>query len=101
MGGTLRGALTIALVFLNTTRAFADPNVQQINAAVKACVEATNAHDDRPPNPNNWHFDAYYNAANGMVQNNVEYNFQQRFLFAFQKCMADRGFPLGKKDGEH
>jgi hypothetical protein len=53
------------------------------------------------PNPNNWHFDAYYNAATGMVQNNVEYNFQQRFLFAFQKCMADRGFPLGKKDGEH
>jgi hypothetical protein len=101
MGGTLRGALAIALVFLNTTRAFADPNVEQINAAVKACVAATNATDDRPSNPHNWHFDAYYNAATGKVQNNLEYVFQQRFLFTFQKCMAERGFPLGSKDGEH
>jgi ParB/Sulfiredoxin domain len=36
----------------------------------------------------------YYNAATGTVHNNVQYVFQQSFLFVFQKCMAERGFPL-------
>jgi hypothetical protein len=36
-------ALAIALVFLNATLAFSDPSTEQINAVVKACVEATRA----------------------------------------------------------
>ena len=89
------GALAIALVFLNGTRAFSDPSAEQINAVVKACVEVSRASDPADPSiKNQWHFDAYYNAATGSVHNNVQYNFQQRFIFAFNKCMAERGFPL-------
>jgi hypothetical protein len=89
------GALAIALVFLNGTRAFSDPSAEQINAVVKACVEVSRASDPADPSiKNQWHFDAYYNAATGRFHNNVQYNFQQRFIFAFNKCMAERGFPL-------
>ena len=89
------GALAIALVFLSATRAFSDPDLQQINAAVKACVGVSRAQENKGQV---WHFDAYYNAATGRVHNNIESNFQVRFLYAFEKCMAERGFPLGSKD---
>ena len=37
-------AFAIALVFLNTTPAFSDPNAEQINAVVKSCVEGVETH---------------------------------------------------------
>ena len=94
-GGLTVGGVVIALVFLSATPAFSDPSVEQLNTAVKACVEVTR----RGENPGQtWHFDAYYNAGDGSVHNNAEYVFQRRFLFAFEKCMAERGFPLGSKN---
>jgi hypothetical protein len=32
MGGILRGALAMAMVFLNATRGFSEPSAEQINA---------------------------------------------------------------------
>ena len=94
-GGLTVGGVVMALVFLSAIPAFSDPSVEQLNTAVKACVEVTR----RGENPGQtWHFDAYYNAGDGSVHNNVEYVFQRRFLFVFEKCMAERGFPLGSKN---
>ena len=88
-------ALAIALVFLNATRAFSDPSVEQINAVVKACVETTRAQQaEWGAKP--W-FDAYYNAASGRVPDNVTNNLGLPSRFVFNKCMAERGFPLGSK----
>jgi len=90
----------VALVFLSATRAFSDPPSPspQISAVVKACVEVSRAQEVyKGPG---WHFDAYYNAATGRVHNNIDNPIAQvRFLYAFEKCMAERGFPLGNKDG--
>jgi len=39
-------------------------------------------------------FDAYYNPGNGLVQNNARYNGEMPALYAFNKCMVAKGFPL-------
>jgi hypothetical protein len=40
-------------------------------------------------------FDAYYNTATGLVQNNAVTVGDHAALFQFNKCMAQSGFPLG------
>jgi hypothetical protein len=100
----IEGALAIALVFLSATRAFSDPSpsAQQITAAVKACVEAVNTQELKKNPQGTYHFDAYYNAATGSIDNNLAqlgYVPQRAYLFEFGKCMAEHGFPLGSKDG--
>src|SRR6478752_2000221 len=55
-GGLTVGGVVMALVFLSAIPAFSDPSVEQLNTAVKACVEVTR----RGENPGQtWHFDAY------------------------------------------
>jgi hypothetical protein len=39
-------------------------------------------------------FDAFYNPASGLVQNNATTVGSQPSLFVFQKCMAEHGLPL-------
>jgi hypothetical protein len=39
-------------------------------------------------------FDAYYNPADGAVQNNAFRNGDRMPLYAFNKCMVQNGFPL-------
>jgi hypothetical protein len=39
-------------------------------------------------------FDAFYNPATGVIENNVVNVGGQEALFAFNKCMAGQGFPL-------
>ena len=39
-------------------------------------------------------FDAYYNPGSGRVENNVVVQGGRPALYAFNKCMAARGFPL-------
>lgn len=39
-------------------------------------------------------FDAFYNAASQSVENNARTVGDQKALFIFNKCMAERGFPL-------
>jgi hypothetical protein len=90
MGSTpLGAALAISLLFLSTPCALSQgQHLQQINAAVKTCVEVVNAGDDLLP-----HLEAYFDPAAGKVYYNVAPNFQWRAI-AFEKCMAERGFPL-------
>jgi hypothetical protein len=63
-------------------------------AAVKTCVDEVRdaGHDN---------FDAYYNEATRNVENNLPRNFvtldDEATSFAFRKCMADAGFPLGSR----
>jgi hypothetical protein len=78
------------------------PTLQEINAVIKACVEVV----DGPPRKENpqttYRFDAYYNAATGRVHTNVDqlgYVSQRSLIFKFEKCMAERGMPLGGKQG--
>jgi hypothetical protein len=67
------------------TPALSQPNVQQINEPVKACVEAVNA-------GGGFQSDAYYNPALQGVHIGVA---TPMWTFKFDKCMAERGFALG------
>jgi hypothetical protein len=40
------------------------------------------------------HFDAFYNSATKMVENNAIYVRDQSALYEFRKCMASQGLPL-------
>ena len=40
------------------------------------------------------HFDAYFNAATRKVENNAFLNVDQQSLYVFNKCMAERNYPL-------
>jgi hypothetical protein len=94
-------ALAVVLLVLNATSAFSEASGEQINAEVKACVEAVNAQALKENPRITYRFDAYYNAATSSIHNNLDqlgYVPQRAYLFAFEKCMAERGFPLGKKD---
>jgi hypothetical protein len=82
------GAFAIAIMVLSATRAFSAPSTQHIDAVLKACVEVVNA-DNRPYK----HFDAYHDDPTiGRFHYNMESDFQG---LAFEKYMAERGFPLG------
>jgi hypothetical protein len=78
------GALATALVFLNATRAFSGPSIDEV---VKACVQVARAHGAEPA------FDCYYNTATGSAE--CIY-LSANTHFAFQKCLAERGFPISK-----
>lgn len=67
----------------------------QIDAVVKLCVGAVHAQYQ------NSGFDAFYNPANGTVQNNVAFLSQQQALLTFEKCMAENGFPPGPAAERH
>ena len=82
------GAFAIAIMVLSATRVFSAPSAQEIDAAVKACVEVVNA-ESRPYK----RFDVYYDQTTGRLNYNMELDYQG---LAFEKCMAERGFPLGK-----
>jgi hypothetical protein len=69
-----------------------------INAAIKHCVDVV--HKMKPNEiygQSYKHFDAYYNTATGMVENNAFLNVDQAALYEFRKCMAQEGYPLGGK----
>ncbi|CAN7724956.1 hypothetical protein LJR161_006110 [Variovorax paradoxus] len=40
-------------------------------------------------------FDAHYNPISGRVQNNVRYQGEMLALYAFNKCLVDKGISLG------
>jgi hypothetical protein len=40
-------------------------------------------------------FDAFYNSASGRVENNVSLQGERKALFLFNKCMSEKGHPLG------
>jgi hypothetical protein len=63
---------------------------------VNRCVNVV--HNTRPAQPYlemyYKNFDAFYNPASGLVQNNAQTVGDMQALFVFQKCMTEQGFPL-------
>lgn len=88
-----------------TTTAKEPPNEQQVKAiseVVAQCV--TIVHGTTPASAPGMaemdktfyrRFDAYYNIGTGLVQDNVTVNGDLPPRYAFRKCMAENGFPLG------
>jgi hypothetical protein len=87
------------IVILAATSAVAKPPLPKpagdpklTKAAVENCVDQVrhDGHDN---------FDAYFNEATRNVENNLPRSFitldDEAASFAFRKCMADAGFPLG------
>jgi hypothetical protein len=66
--------------------------VRLLTGMIPECVKAV--HKAEPDNDFYQQFDAYYNAATGRVENNVMLNGSRPALYAFQKCMTYKGWPL-------
>ena len=68
-----------------------------IESAVSSCVKLVR--ESAPAESYNktyWtEFDAYYTPTSGKVRDNVVINGQRPAKYAFDKCMAAKGFPLG------
>ena len=64
--------------------------------AINRCVNVV--HNTQPPESYMAmfykNFDAFYNPATGLVQNNAKFVGDQDPLFVFQKCMTAQGIPL-------
>lgn len=61
-----------------------------IVAAVKVCVVEVHKSADSFAK----HFDAFYNPATGLVENNAVYVGDQPSVYQFRKCMTAAGYPL-------
>ena len=65
----------------------------EIKKVVKQCVEAVRA--GATQGSEFYNFDAFYNSATGRVENNVTMQGERKGLFLFNKCMSEKGYPLG------
>jgi hypothetical protein len=72
--------------------AMAESSTRNIENAVAACVAVV--HSLGSEHFGSQYFDAYYNPADHKVYNNIQYVYQQQYLFLFNKCMVSHGFPL-------
>lgn len=67
-----------------------------IGKVIKQCVAAVRASPSEKLLEEFYRgFDAYYNSATAKVLNNATTVGDQKPLFVFQKCMSEKGFPLG------
>ena len=67
-----------------------------IDKAVSDCVQFVHSFQADPGMQSFYRkFDAYFNVATGLVQNNATLVGDQAALFQFNKCMAQKGLPLG------
>lgn len=70
-----------------------------VELAVRACVGVVHATKPQEEFEQPYYkgFDAYYNPADGTVQNNAYRNGDRPPLYLFYKCMVEKGFPLTTK----
>lgn len=70
-----------------------------IRKLVSNCVKFVREFKDDDPTYSNFYrrFDAFYNQALGIIENNAYAVGDQRARFQFNKCMAHNGVPLGQK----
>jgi hypothetical protein len=82
-------AVSAAATWCGPATAFAQSsqNDAGIVKVVKYCVDVVHSSGDGG-------FDAFYNPATGNVENNTLTVGEQSWLFIFNKCMAEQGFPL-------
>jgi hypothetical protein len=90
-------ALALVGVCCGNVRARAQdtPTTTTINNAVNYCVDQVHHFPADEMSAQFYrHFDAYYNAGTGRVENNAFLNGDQPPLYQFNKCMASQGLPL-------
>jgi hypothetical protein len=92
MVGVLKRASVALVLFAIAMPACAQNKEAAISAAVTKCVAVARKYPDLLGMSKG--FDAFYNAATGLVENNAFLQGQQPALFEFRKCMAASGFPL-------
>jgi hypothetical protein len=81
--------LVVAVLVCVSSAALSEElDTQKIKSVVKACVAAVHVQYGSDL------FDAFYNPATQMVENNVTTQGQLPFLYNFRKCMAEQGYPL-------
>jgi hypothetical protein len=88
--------LLATLLVMIATPALADANPDAVKA-VKVCVGSVHKmHDTSQLHDDSYfkHFDAFYNPANGKIENNAYRNGDREPLYQFDKCMTEQGFPL-------
>ncbi|MDR6538866.1 hypothetical protein [Variovorax soli] len=75
----------------------AEDDIAKLNVVIAKCVAVARNLPPKDEYAASFYkdFDAFYNVGTGRVQDNVIYNGGQPARFAFNKCMADRGWPLG------
>lgn len=72
----------------------AQEQIAQLNKTITDCVARVRTLSPVGKEQFYVHFDAYYNAANGRVMNNVQYQGEVPALYAFNKCMSSRGISI-------
>lgn len=79
-------------------RRFTGEQIEMLKKVIAQCIEVARASapKDTPDYSLGFYtrFDAYYNVASGLVQNNVRLSGEMPALYAFNKCMASQGWPL-------
>jgi len=81
---------------LAQTQAAAPDQTGAIDKVVKQCVSAVRAAPSEKGLEDFYRgFDAYYNSRTAKVLNNATTVGDQKPLFVFQKCMSEKGIPLG------
>lgn len=93
--GLLLGIISVGM-FVSTV-SMADPPVPcpECEKAIQACVDVVHASKVSDVDRLFFReFDAYYNPADGTVQNNAYRNGDRMPLYTFKKCMVKQGFPL-------
>ena len=73
----------------------ARPQDQPQNVVARCVLQVQKTPSEPPyPSETNKGFDAYYNEADGTVNNNAFNVGRQMALYLFRKCMAQQGMPL-------
>jgi hypothetical protein len=80
--------LVLNLCWVSTSHA---QDTAAINKAVSECLKVVHSLVDDSYAK---YFDAFYNPATGLVENNVMYATGRPALFQFNKCMVQHGVPL-------
>jgi hypothetical protein len=98
MGKSAFILFAICTILISQNDAFAqqDNSAVAIKKIVKQCVDYVHNYKESDPNyqDRNTLFDAFYNSASGKVENNALLNIDQKALYIFKKCMAEKGLPL-------
>ncbi len=97
----------VAAVFLMATATLptfgqqaSSPKKPAISAVIKKVIADCVLYVRNMPDPNPAygdsykHFDAYYNAATGKVEDNGFMNVDQQAKYVFRQCMAEHNVPL-------
>lgn len=88
----MRGIVSVVTLAAFATPSLAQTAAEAITKTVSYCVGEVHKSGFQ-------RFDAFYNPATGLVENNAFTVGDQNALYVFRKCMAAQGIPLGQTNG--